>query len=277
MSLGKVDKTSELTSVLQRWKHQMVFVRETQLKILSCFVPTVSGLRNTHRFSKESETPPSITPGILFGPGDGKWQTKNKLFQQTVSQICREDLTCHDFQAQKSHKLTGLPFFMNSLSCIPHTHYVFSTSLQKSCTAISQGARQRLQAGCDPCTQGPTPSPAGSFSTLKRHFNSPSSCFSRRAVTRDSVTGISLCSGLLCAWNSKRAAKVTGSLTVTQQLVSSWVINGNGQALQKTHSTAQWMLGLLPILHCWHKPETTADDFAGRWNRHKPKATQQSC
>lgn len=58
-------------------------------------------------------------------------------------------------------------------------------------------------------------------------------------------------------------------LTISQFTSNQWQWPGT----QKN----QWMLGLLPILHCWHKPQTTGNDFVDRWNRNKPNTTQQSC
>lgn len=75
----------------------------------------------------------------------------------------------------------------HEIAVLHHSHpHNFSTSLQKPCAAISQGARLRPWAGCSPCTQGPIPSLAGSFTSLKRHFDSSSSGSAGRAVTGDS-------------------------------------------------------------------------------------------
>lgn len=75
---------------------------------------------------------------------------------------------------------TGLQFFITLLSCIPHTHCIFSNPLQKSFVAISGGARRRphqqaaltahdRQESCSlhrvPC---PASSPAASFHEKER-------------------------------------------------------------------------------------------------------------
>lgn len=114
VSLEEEDKASQPTGVFQRGKHQVILVQENtaeDTKPFCCYC--IRTLKSTHGFSKESETPPSTTSGILFGPGDGKWQTKKKLFQQTVSQIWGEDLTCHDFQAQKNNRWLACHFSWN--------------------------------------------------------------------------------------------------------------------------------------------------------------------
>lgn len=129
------------------------------------------------------------------------------------------------FPSTEKQELTGLPFSMKSLCCIPHTS---STSLQKPCTAVSHRARQRPQAGRSPCAQGPNPSPTGSLITLKRHSNSPPCC-SMGELLQETLDEPTLTPSVcLKAEGRCEGGRFSGCHWTISQFTN-WVINGSAQ------------------------------------------------
>lgn len=163
-------------------------------------------------------------------------------------------------------QLTGLSFFTKSLSCIPHTHYVFSTPAEILYCALTRSqakATGRLQS----LSTGSRPQPSLAWKSIStaHPLVLPEEQF--KQTLNEPMLTLRMCLKFEVSCKSGRLTQC--HLTISQFTSNQWQWPGT----QKN----QWMLGLLPILHCWHKPQTTGNDSVDRWNRNKPNATQQSC
>lgn len=143
---------SQLTCFVEENMKWSLF-RKAQLKTLSCIVTPVSGLfeKHTHRQWSTWNTPLHHPDWRVCLEQEREMNAKlrtDRLFQQSISQIYGQDLTCPGFQAQRSDCRLACKF---SWHCSPisltHTHYIFCNPLQKPFTAISQGG------GWRPCQQ----------------------------------------------------------------------------------------------------------------------------